>query len=404
METITAEASSKDDALTRAADVLIEARIDKTEPQATAQRASVGYSWDYGEGLGVKMAQALAHRIDPSVKLDAGREIVGSSIGAMASMWMQQHGTRAQSDRHAIQISMSSSLPGHNSGDFISTVIGASVELALSRGYQQHQPEITRISRMMEHEDYLERKMIRSGATGTITPVKENGEFTYTTLNDEGQSMPVAAPNGKIFKVTEQALANDRVDMLSGIEREMRKSATERMRQGLCDVLVGPSGDGINLDDGTAIFGTGATRGNKESSGALITITAVSNMVAAMRRRTGVGGEALDIRPRFLLVPPELETVARQFVGTVTATESQNVNPCSFLEVLVEPGLASASQWYIAADPNTADGLAHSFVGGNGPRVETKPGWETPTVEFRVRMDVGFGCLDWRALALNPGA
>lgn len=405
VEMIVHRHTTQEAAMSAAADLLLSRDAEGAGPETRlgigSENYTVGRSWDHGDGLAARMAAGLAHRVNPAVALQGpGREFAGVTLPALAMRWAAAHGHRPHSEREAVQVVMRGA--PHTSSDFISTVVGGSVDLALARGYAQQLPEIARASREIERDDYRIWHQVRTGAATEIAPVAEGGEFQNATFTDEGAPGPVAAINGRIFSVTEEALANDRIDALQGITRGMVMGAVERVRNGLCGVLVGAGGVGPDMRDGNALFD--AAHGNL-ASGAAIGVASVGSMVAAMRRQTGPGGEALDVRPRFLLVPPELETAARQFVAQISAATVSDVNPWGgVLEVLVEPGLSDAGRWYLSADPDVADGLAHSVVGGSAPRVETKLGWERPVVEFRVRLDIGFGVLDWRALQMNPGA
>jgi hypothetical protein len=38
------------------------------------------------------------------------------------------------------------------------------------------------------------------------------------------------------------------------------------------------------------------------------------------------------------------------------------------------------------------------------PRVESRPGWGSDAVEWRVVHDLGVGAVDWRGAFMNPGA
>ena len=382
-----------------AANALIQQQMESAGPEIR-ESATVGHSWDHGHGLAAKMAEGLASRFSPHVKPEKGREFAGATMGAMAMQWQRAQGMKPFSERDAVRALMVGA--PHSNSDFISTVIGASVDLGLSQGYMQHQPEIARASRPIERDDFREWTTVRTGAAETLAPVNEAGEFTYTKFDDEGESGPRPSINGKIFRVTEEAVANDRIDALGNVTSGMIRGAVERVRSGLVSVVVGSGGFGKLMRDSNPIFD--AEHGNL-ADGAVISVTSVGAMITKMRRQKGVGQESLDIRPRFLIVPPELETSARQFVIEFDANELTLINPyASQLEVLVEPGLSDSGRWYIAADPIAADGLCHSFVGSEAPTVETRLGWDTATVDFKVRLDIGFGMLDWRGWTMNPGA
>lgn len=125
-----------------------------------------------------------------------------------------------------------------------------------------------------------------------------------------------------------------------------------------------------------------------------------------MQRQVGQNGEVLAIRPRFLVVPLELELTALQVTAEITPNTTGEVNPfAGRLEVLVEPGLTDPAAWYVSADPARADALAHAYLNDmTGPQVEVREGWEVEGTEFKCRMDFGDTVLDWRGLYCNPGA
>ncbi len=112
----------------------------------------------------------------------------------------------------------------------------------------------------------------------------------------------------------------------------------------------------------------------------------------------GLGGGLIDVTPRFVLVPPELETVAEMVLAEIAATKTADVNPFSKLSLLVEPRLTSPAQWYVVADPASAEGLEYAYLeGAPGPQIETRAGFEVDGVQIRVRLDFGAGWVDHRA-------
>lgn len=348
-----------------------------------------------GPTQGARLAAALASGMVPGRDPGAGREFAGLGIAGAAMVWGRDRGIRARTEGEALRAVMAGS---HTSSDFISTVLGPSVDLALGTLYEQAQPEILRAARPMERDNFNQWNAVRAGAGTMPEPVGEGGEFKFGTIDDEGEAGPVPQIRGRIFRLSEQALRSDRLDILTDAARYLARGAAEAVRVGLCRVLT-VGGDGQVMRDGNPLFHT--AHGN--TTGGQLTIASLSAAAVKMRRQTGPGGEALAIAPRFLLVAPEQELSARQLVAEIEATRSDDVNPFGGrLEVLVEPGLA-APQWYMLADPMLADGLVMSFVDSATPRTEQRIGWDSPVIEWRLRFDVGFGALDWRGMARSNG-
>jgi hypothetical protein len=75
-----------------------------------------------------------------------------------------------------------------------------------------------------------------------------------------------------------------------------------------------------------------------------------------------------------LVLPPEFETKAQQALAEHISTKVLNVNPYQkSLELIVEPRLAESAVRYLPTNPTAHDGLAHTFLIGQGAlHVETR--------------------------------
>jgi len=135
-------------------------------------------------------------------------------------------------------------------------------------------------------------------------------------------------------------------------------------------------------------------------------IQTLSDARTAMRRQKGLAGEAINVLPAFLLVPPELEGEAEKVIADISAAAIEAVNPFSGkLSVLVDANLTDPARWYIVARPGEPDSLQHAYLDGVvGPQVFTREGFDVDGMEFKVRMDFGAGFVDHRGWYTNPGA
>jgi hypothetical protein len=110
--------------------------------------------------------------------------------------------------------------------------------------------------------------------------------------------------------------------------------------------------------------------------------------------------------PAFLIVPPELETLAEQILAEITAHAVNDVNPfAGKLTLVVDAHLKSATRWYVCAKPGQPEGLQHAYLDGEkGPQNFTQEGFATDRMQFKVRLDFGAAFADHRAWYMNPGA
>ena len=72
--------------------------------------------------------------------------------------------------------------------------------------------------------------------------------------------------------------------------------------------------------------------------------------------------------------------------------------------VHVEP-LVSGEDWYGFADYNQCDTYEFAYLAGkDGPRVETRNGFDVEGIEIKCVLDFGVGCIDHRGSYWMNGA
>jgi hypothetical protein len=172
------------------------------------------------------------------------------------------------------------------------------------------------------------------------------------------------------------------------------------------------SGAGPTMADAETLFS--AAHGNTadnfiEGDNVQEQLESFGTFVAAarlnMRKQTGLSGRPINVAPRFLLVPAELEMLGELLVTSVQPTRIADANPLGqSLTLLTEARLSSPSRWYLASDPAVIDGLEYAYLQGEeGPQTETRAGFEVDGVEIKFRLDFGAAFLDWRPWQMNEG-
>ena len=75
------------------------------------------------------------------------------------------------------------------------------------------------------------------------------------------------------------------------------------------------------------------------------------------------------------------------------------------LSIIVEAELTDTAAWYLAAAPAAIDTFEVAFLDGvQSPFIEQRESWDTDGIEYKVRLDFGVKCWDYRGLYKNPGA
>ena len=217
------------------------------------------------------------------------------------------------------------------------------------------------------------------------------------------------ATYGKLFSITRQAIINDDLSAFTRIPMNMARAAKRTVGNLVYAILTGNP----TMADGIALFHASSHGANLGSGGgSVLAVAGLSAGRVIMMKQTGANSEALNIQPSYLIVPVALMDTARVTVGSEfdpdTANKIQRRNPVAGMcEVVAEARLdaASATAWYLAADPNMFDTIEVQYLDGNdAPYLEQKDGWNVDGVEMKVRIDAGVKALDYRTLYKSAGA
>ena len=344
------------------------------------------------------LAEALACRAGAGQPNGRAREFMNETLPGMAARLLEAGGisTRGLSPSDIIARSM------HTTSDFPALLTAAGDRL-LAPAFEPAASGIRSLCRMRVANDFRQLSTIRFAGVDRLAEVREGGEVTRGTAFEATESYRVRT-FARSVSISRQALVNDDLGAFDAMRAIGRAAATTEAEE-LLTLLTANSGAGPNLADGNPLFRT--QRNNLAASAGAIDITNVSTGRAAMRSlQVDLNGVTIANTPRYLLVGPARETAAEQFVATITAPQTSNVNPfAGRLEVVVEPRL-SGNAWYLFADPAEAAMFEMATLGATGglPQVETFTGPDQLGVTLRVVHDFGIGAVSpiggWR----NPGA
>lgn len=293
-------------------------------------------------------------------------------------------------------------------GNFTATITSADFarivnDVANAAGliaYVMNPPEILRISHETnEIDNFLPVERPRADIFPKLLPVDEGAEITYGSIAERGESYH-AIRYSRLLEFTEQIFINDRLGLVMQPLMRVGEAVADMKAATIVDRIV----SNPVMSDGKTVFHV--DHGNLAATGSGINLESLSAATTAMRRQKHIDGERpIDATPYFLVVPPELETPAKQQVASITPATSAEVNPFARrLEVIVEPRLADPHAWYLFASPARQLGMEHGTVNGtNDPEVRTEPRMERHAVLTRVTADFAAGWIDWRGAYKNPG-
>lgn len=252
------------------------------------------------------------------------------------------------------------------------------------------------------NRDFKEAARVALSEAGTLELVPEGGQFKQDSFGEASARTKVAT-YGKLFSLTRQAIINDDLGLFSKIATKYGSAAKRLVNKMVYAQLTG----NVKMQDNVALFDS--KHGNVAATGEALSVKAIAKAITAMRRQKGITGEAtLNITPKYLVVPPELEMTAYQIVNSTAAVDGVNsgvVNPYKGRFIVVaDAELTDPDAWYLVADATQHDTIEVTYLNGvETPRLETRQGFDVDGIEYKVAFDCGVSALDFRGLYKNAG-
>jgi ATP-dependent protease ClpP protease subunit len=293
----------------------------------------------------------------------------------------------------------------HSTSDFVE-ILANVANKSMLKGFGEADETYDRWTAKGSLSDFRPAKRVDSGLFSNLSEIPEGSEYTYGTFGDRGESI-VLATYGKMFSITRQAIINDDIGVFSTVPQKMGRAS----KRTIGNLVYGILTSNPLMSDGNALFsvahGNLATPGGAPS---LITVDA-GRVAMAIQKDPDSIAAALNIKPRFFLVPPSLTGVAKTLmaaqydpaatVGTLTPN-----TVAGLAEVIEDARLyaADTNAWFLLADPQSTDTIEVAYLNGNeNPVMEQREGWNVDGVEFKIRLDAGVKALGWKGAYKNEG-
>jgi hypothetical protein len=338
------------------------------------------------------IGEAIFSRMSGTAPSEAARPYVNLTMVELAKDCLRSSGLQTTGSPATIMeraLLSTSDLPA---------IMADSVNRTLRMAYKAAPSGLKRIARQTTARDFRMKHRIQLSAAPTLLAVGEDGEFRAGAISDQEETYRLAT-YGRIIGLPRQAFVNDDLGALDDLTRRMGVAAANFEALFLRDTLVANA----NMTDGFPVFST--QHNNLAGTGTVISQTSLSAARLAMRQQLGLAGEAIDVTPKFIVVPSSLETIAERELTQVQATQTSNVATFAFLDLIVEPRLANQTQWYLVADPAAIEGIEYSYLEGEeGPQTFSEVGFEVDGMRFKIREDFGAAVIEYRGLYANPGA
>lgn len=348
------------------------------------------------------ITNALLHRADPTVKLEGrANEWTGLSLLELARERLEKGGVRTRGMSRT-EIAKRT----FESGSDLPNIVLDAANKSLRQAYDAAPRTYTQWAKPSTAPDFKNiNRIVLSGAPNLLQ-VQPGGEIQRGFVSD-GKEVYSLGTYARILGINRQTIINDDMQAFTRLPALAARAAGDLESDTVYAILT----TNAALSDGVVLFH--ATHGNLTGAGTVISVTSLGVGRGAMRVQKGIEGRPINVRPKFLIVPVALETLAEQYSSAdFVSAKSADINPFregrpSALVVVPEPRLdaASALSWYLAGDNAQIDTVEYAYLEGQqGVYLESRFGWDVDGMELKVRLDFAAKALDYRGLYKNPGA
>jgi hypothetical protein len=349
---------------------------------------------DAGEKTLHGIERAVAYRAGAERELaDEGRDFQHLSMKEIARELLELRGvnTRGMSVNQLVDRSF------HSTSDFPNLMLNVASK-SLIQAYSEEPQTWRPLARREDLPDFKEATEV--DFVGRMVPEKllEGGEYKSRTMVDGKRTWKIDTYAQKVM-VTRQLIINDDLGALSRVPQVLGAGFAVLENNMAWELLT----TGSVTSNQT--YGGGATVGidnkalfhqdhNNTGSGA-IGIAGMDTARQKLRKQKDAAGNYFGLEPAFLIVPPELEVTALQFLfptGYAPSTLT-GVNPfAGAVQLIVENRLSddSTALWYLAARPNRVDLIKYGYLRGeSGPTITTTEKRDPDGLQLLARFDFG---------------
>lgn len=285
-------------------------------------------------------------------------------------------------------------------------LLGNALGKSLRQGYEAEPQSHTGWARFVQVEDFKQQVRALLSSAPDLMFVPEGGEYQEGAIDDDSAQYAVSK-YGRIIRLTWEALVNDDLGAFVRIPQAMGQAARRKEADLVYSLFAANSGAGPTMQDGAALFH--ADHANLVSTPAALSDATLSTARTLLRKQTAKGGGLLNLQPRFLIVPAELETQAEALVATsaraVAQSSGNGVLPTwiGALQLVVEPRLDDGA-FYLAAGSDQVDTLEVAGLAADGgkPVVEEENEFVRDAKAWKIRHVVAAAFTDWRGIVKVP--
>lgn len=400
---------------------LIEIMAERRAGGGTPSPAAITITQDEGDVKRSALQAAIEHRAGVTRDLPPeARQFRGMSLIDFAREAVHMAGgqTRGLTKVEVAKLAMNhrgmlarGGVGLHTTSDF-PNLLANTASKALGDSYGSARRSFTAWARQRTLPDFKSFRVINLSGAPQLQQIaavgQEAGEITFGTVGEAAEAYQLFRA-GRRVSISFEAIVNDDLSGFSRVPQIFGTAAARLESETVYAIL----NSNPNMADSVALFAAGHANvfGNGVAGfGAGDGVIGVQGLGVGrrvMRTQTAANGDIIDLTPRFLLVPAALEMLALQFTSSqfvASAPGNVNPNPNTSLTPIVEPRLASATQWYLIADSSEVDTVEYAYLEGmESPEVTTYVDEDTDGTIVKCTHNFGAKATDWRGMARASG-
>lgn len=289
-------------------------------------------------------------------------------------------------------------------------MLGDSANKLLLDAYQAV-PSVARIvSKRLSAKDFKRHTGYRLTGDSKFRKVPPGGEIHHGTLAE--QSYPYRVDTyARMFGITRQDVINDDLGAFQTIPQIIGRGAAVALEELFWQLVLANTDSFFGADNDNYLSGADSA----------LSITSLSSGVTKIRKQVDTEGTSIMVAPKYLVVPPELETTADALytstnivVTGTTDVEKPDGNPHkNKYQPLPVPHLSNSSYegystvaWYLFGQPDDVAPFGISYLNGvESPTVESADApFNTLGVQYRGYLDFGVCQIDHRGGLMSKGS
>lgn len=285
--------------------------------------------------------------------------------------------------------------------------LGNTLNRRMVRDYSKLAKEWQKLVGETNVKDFREQEVVRWGGFNNLATVAEDGPYTAFTTPSEEEAKYTPLTKGRSFYITRRMVINDDIQSVQKFPKMAAIAADRTLAQFVWNLILSYT-SGINdtaIYDAVVLYHAGSH--NNTATDALATAPLSVARIAMMNQTEADSGEILGIRPKYLIVPPNLEPTARYLVESDhnpgSVNHDMNIHKGQY-EIIMSPYLQSdLNNWYLMADKNDIEGVEIGYVQGRrDPELFLQ---DQPTVgatftndrlTWKIRHEYGGAVIDYR--------